>query len=56
MLSDQFCRRKAEECELHAAEVPDPRLAREWRWMADEWRLAFEPEADREAQPLEADS
>lgn len=47
MLWPEFCIAKAEECELNAAEAQGPALAREWLWMASEWRLtaALAPEA-----------
>jgi hypothetical protein len=40
MLHGDFCLAKAEECELRAAETADRPSAREWLWMASEWRLA----------------
>ncbi len=42
MLSPEFCMAKAEECELNAAEADGPVMAREWLWMASEWRLSAE--------------
>ena len=39
MLWPEFCIAKAEECELNAAEAERPALAREWLWMASEWRV-----------------
>lgn len=40
MLPPGFCIAKAEECELHAEQTGCPASAREWRRMADDWRLA----------------
>ncbi|WP_374468350.1 hypothetical protein [Phenylobacterium sp.] len=40
MLSFEFCLSKAEECEFRAQERPESADAREWLWMANEWRLA----------------
>ena len=40
MLTAEFCRGKAEEYELRAAEFTDPRLRAEWELMALDWLVA----------------
>ncbi|MFL5296087.1 MAG: hypothetical protein ACJ798_06865 [Phenylobacterium sp.] len=37
---DQFCRLKADECEMLAQTAASPPIEREWRRMAAEWAVA----------------
>jgi len=37
---DAYCLERAEECDLRAAELADPRQRLEWLRMGAEWRVA----------------